>query len=145
MTPVTAPIKTPVMATQSFRERLLAGNVKKAADNKAVVHLPMEVSTDGNHFVIRIPRHLSYSDLRTKDAFTDEAGKFHKESAMVTVNTLGVKDTDYRMSFVDDSSGKRLDMAVRPNVTLNISCDYGTVEVVDAETGEPALIEHVTA
>ena len=130
-------LSSPVVAlaaTASFRDRLRKGMVKRAADNKATVHLPLEV--DDNHFIIRIPRNLSYSDLRTKDSFTDEAGKYHKESAMITVNTLGLKDCEYSMSFVDAENNTRLDMQVRPNVTLNLSCDYGTVKLFDAETGD---------
>lgn len=137
MTPALTPIKAPAPATASFRDRLRRGEVKKAADNKATIHVPMEVSECGNFFVVRVPRNLSYSDLRTKDAFTDEAGKFHKETAMVTCNTLGLKDTSYQMSFTDEENNVRLDMAVRPNVTLNIGCDYGTVQLFNAETGEP--------
>jgi len=136
MTPALQPVAAKP-ATVSFRDRLRKGQVQKAADNKATLHLPMEVSEDGNHFVIRIPRNLSYADLRTKDSFTDDTGKFHKESAMVTVNTIGLKDADYAMSFTDDENNVRLDMNVRPAVTLNISCDYGTVRLFNAETGEP--------
>lgn len=136
MTPALQPVPTKP-ATASFRDRLRRGEVQKAADNKATVHLPMEVSEDGNNFIIKIPRNLSYSDLRTKDSFTDDAGKFHKESAMVTVNTLGLKDAEYVMSFTDTENKVRLDMAVRPAVTLNISCDYGTVKLFDSESGEP--------
>lgn len=135
---IPAPFKPTVApATLSFRDRLRRGKVNRAADNKATVHLPLEVSEDGNHFLIKIPRHLSYADLRTKDAFTDDAGKHHKESAMVTINTLGLKDAEYEMSFVDAENNTRLDMKVRPNVTLNLSCDYGTVKLFDAESGEP--------
>lgn len=137
MTPALQPVPTRPAVTP-FRERLLKGNVAKAADNKATVHLPMEVSEDGNFLVVRIPRHMSYSDLRTKDSFTDDAGKFHKESAMVTVNTLGLKDTDYSMTFTDDESKTCLEMKVRPAVTLNISCDYGTVQLTNSENGDPA-------
>ena len=139
MIPTVVPVKPTLAQPESnFRARLLAGKVKKAADNKATVHLPLEV--DENYLIVRIPRNMKYSDLRTKDAFTDEAGKLHKEAAMVTINTLAVKDlkgSDYTMSFTDDETGKRLDMAVRPNLTMNLSCDYGTVQVFDAETGEP--------
>lgn len=124
-------------AVASFRDRLRRGAVKRAADNKATVHLPMEASEDGNYFVIKIPRNMSYADLRTKDSFIDEAGKLHKESAMVTVNTLGMKEVDYLMSFTDEEHGVRLDMQVRPNVTLNIACDYGTVKLFNSENGEP--------
>lgn len=140
MTPAIAPLKAPQPATVSFRDRLRAGNVKRAADNKAVVQVPMELSACGNFFVVRIPRNMSYSDLRTKDAFTDESGKYHKESAMVTVNTQAVKDQSYGMSFTDAENNVRLDMAVRPYCTLNITCDYGTVALFDAESGEAKAI-----
>ncbi len=140
MTPAIPNVKQPQPATKSFRDRLRAGEVTKAADNKAVVSVPMEVSEDGNWFVIRVPRNLDYADLRTKDAFTSEDGKFHKESAMITINTTAQKDKTYSASFTDAEHNVRLDMAVRPYCTLNLTCDYGTVELFNAETGEPIAI-----
>lgn len=130
------PLKPPVasLPTLSFRDRLRRGQVKKARDNQATLHRPLE--SDDNFILIRIPRNLSYSDLRTKDAFVDEAGKQHKETAMLTVSTSALKDADYTMSFTDEENSIRLDMPARTSVTCNITLDYGAVQLFNSETGE---------
>lgn len=142
MEPNVQPLKPPVaLPTSSFRDRLLAGKVKRVTDNAATLHLPLEVSECSNYFVIRIPRNLDYADLRTKDAFIDDAGRTHKESAMLTINTVAVKDADYTATFTHGVAGKRLEMPIRPNVTLNVNCTYGSLRMFDSESGEELSVE----
>ncbi len=127
----------PPINTGTFRERLRRGAVKKVSDNKATIHLPLHCKEDGSGFYVFIPRDsIPFSDVRTKDAFTDEAGKMHKEAAMLTINTVPVKDASYLMSFIDEETGVRLDMPARPSFTFNIGLDFGAVSVVNAETGD---------